>query len=208
MRIDKFIAITLLFFITSFLFINHITAQEKKVAATSQDLYNEITRMDSTIFSYFNTRKFELFKAMFTKDLEWFQDNDGLITYNKVFANFKIMFGRPNKLTRQLVPGSLEVHPIKNYGAIEIGTHQFKHIENGKEEIGTFKFTMIWQKLNGQWKISRVISYDHYFFSGKKTSAIIHLALPPPLVSIVVKSECRMLLKDSSFFICSAVSDS
>ena len=98
---------------------------------------------------------------MFTKDLEWFQDNDGLISYEKVFENFKSTFNKPFKLTRQLVSGSLEVHPIKNYGAIEIGVHQFKHVENGKEETGTFKFVMIWQKIDGLWKISRVISYDH-----------------------------------------------
>jgi Domain of unknown function (DUF4440) len=158
---DKYPPKIILPFLAIFFFVTTITAQEKKVALTSQSLYREIYLMDSTIFSYFNTQKFEPFKAMFTKDLEWFQDNDGLISYNKVFSNFKMMFGRPNKLTRQLVPGSLEVHPIKNYGAVEIGTHQFKHIENGKEEIGTFKFMMIWQKVNGQWKISRVISYNH-----------------------------------------------
>jgi hypothetical protein len=28
-------------------------------------------------------------------------------------------------------------------------------------EIGTFKFVMIWKNDNGNWKISRVISYDH-----------------------------------------------
>ena len=55
----------------------------------------------------------------------------------------------------------LEVHPIKNYGAIKIGEQQFKHIENGKEEIGTFKILMIWKQENNQWKISKVISYDH-----------------------------------------------
>jgi Domain of unknown function (DUF4440) len=152
---------TILLFITISFFCNSISAQEKKVAPTSQDLYNEIALMDSTIFSYFNTQNFEPFKAMFTKDLEWFQDNDGLLAYDKVFNNFKMMFGRPNKLSRQLIKGSLEVHPIKNYGAIEIGVHQFKHIENGKEETGTFKFMMIWKKINDQWKISRVISYDH-----------------------------------------------
>ncbi|GAB2809277.1 nuclear transport factor 2 family protein [Ferruginibacter profundus] len=136
-------------------------AQEKKVAQTPQELYNEIAHMDSVIFGYFNTQQFEPFKALFTKDLEWFQDNDGLVPYNTVFKNFRNNFNRPSKLTRQLVGGSLEVHPIKNYGAIEIGVHQFKHIENGKEETGTFKFVMIWQKKNGQWKISRVVSYDH-----------------------------------------------
>lgn len=136
-------------------------AQEKKVAQTSQELYNEIAQMDSIMFGYFNVQDFEPFKALFTKDLEWFQDNDGLIPYKKVFKNFRNNFNKPFKLTRQLVKGSLEVHPIKNYGAIETGVHQFRHIENGKEEIGTFKFVMIWLKKDGQWRVSRVISYDH-----------------------------------------------
>jgi hypothetical protein len=136
-------------------------AQEKKVAITPLALYTEIATMDSIIFSHFNNQRFDEFKLMFTKDLEWFQDNDGLIPYKKVFSNFKTTFNKPYKLKRELVKGSLEVHPIKNYGAIEIGEHQFKHVENGKEETGTFKFMMIWKKENGQWRISRVISYDH-----------------------------------------------
>jgi len=135
--------------------------REKKVAGTPQELYNEIANMDSVLFGYFNRQQFGPFKALFTKDLEWFQDNDGLVPYNTVFKNFKTTFNKPFKLTRQLVKGSLEIHPLKNYGAIEIGMHQFKHVENGKEETGTFKFLMIWQKKDDQWKISRVISYDH-----------------------------------------------
>ncbi len=142
-------------------FIVIVNAQEKKVAITSQSLYDEIAQMDSTIFAAYNTQNIGAFKKLFTDDLEWFQDNDGLISYKKVFENFESMFNRENKLKRELVKGSLEVHPIKNYGAIEIGTHQFKHFENGKEEVCTFKFMMIWQKKDGVWKISRVISYDH-----------------------------------------------
>ncbi len=136
-------------------------AQEKKVAATSDALFTEIAKMDSILFRAFNTQNMGRFQALFTKDLEWFQDNDGLIPYNKVFQAFATSFKSPMKLTRELVPGSLEVHPIKNYGAIEIGVHRFRHIENGKEEVGTFKFLMIWKKTAGKWKISRVISYDH-----------------------------------------------
>jgi len=117
--------------------------------------------MDSIIFAAFNTQNMKTFQSLFTKDLEWFQDNGGLISYKTVFENFANTFKKPFKLTRQLVPGTLEVHPVKDYGAIEIGVHEFRHIENGKEETGTFKFLMIWQKKNGQWKISRVVSYDH-----------------------------------------------
>ena len=137
------------------------TAQEKKVAPTSNALYQEISHMDSILFTAFNTQNMSAFKPLFTKNLEWYQDNDGLVPYNTVFKNFGNTFKKDFKLTRKLVAGSLEVHPIKGYGAIEIGVHQFFHIENGKEEVGTFKFLMIWQKKDALWKISRVISYDH-----------------------------------------------
>ena len=136
-------------------------AQEKKVAPTSQSLFDQIARMDSTIFAAFNKQDFAVFKGLFTDDLEWFQDNGGLIPYDTVMENFKNNFQNENKLTRTLLEGSLEVHPLKNYGAIEIGTHQFRHKENGKEEIGNFKFLMIWQNKDNAWKISRVVSYDH-----------------------------------------------
>jgi len=136
-------------------------AQEKKVAHTSQQLYNTIRVQDSLMFAAFNSQNLPLMKAFFSPSLEWFQDNGGLINYETVFSNFAQMYTRPYKLTRTLNDGSLEVHPIKNYGAIEIGSHQFKHIENGKLEVGTFKFLMIWKETNGKWQITKVVSYDH-----------------------------------------------
>ena len=150
-----------LILILALAFFNTANAQEKKVAPISAALYKEIENMDAIMFDAFNKQDFEKFKSLFTEDLEWFQDNSGLLSYETVFTNFSNMFKNENKLTRKLVKGTLEVHPIKDYGAIEIGVHEFRHIENGKEEIGTFKFLMIWQKKDNQWKISRVISYDH-----------------------------------------------
>ena len=148
-------------FLISLLVTISVSAQEKKVAPTSLELYKEIERADSILFQAFNRQDMATFKAMFTKDLEWFQDNGGLIPYKTVFENFGNTFKNENKLSRVLEKGSLEVHPIKDYGAIQIGSHQFRHFENGKEEVGTFKFLMIWNKKDGNWKISRVVSYDH-----------------------------------------------
>ena len=148
-------------FLISLLVTISVSAQEKKVAPTSLQLYKEIERADSVLFEAFNRQDMITFKAMFTKDLEWFQDNGGLIPYKTIFENFGNTFKNENKLSRVLVKGSLEVHPLKDYGAIQIGSHQFRHFENGKEEVGTFKFLMIWNKKDGQWKISRVVSYDH-----------------------------------------------
>ena len=141
--------------------INFATAQEKKVAPTPPGLFIEIARMDSALFDAFNSKNLLKFQSLFSKDLEWFQDNGGLLRYKTVFANFVTMFKQQPDLKRELVPGSLEVHPVKDYGAIQTGMHRFRHFENGKEEAGTFKFLMIWRKKDGLWKITRVVSYDH-----------------------------------------------
>jgi ketosteroid isomerase-like protein len=134
---------------------------EKKVRATSKELFDKIAHLDSAVFEAYNSKNVELMKTYFTKDLEWYQDNGGLIDYEKVFVNFQSIFNRDYDLKRNLIQESLEVHPIEGFGAIETGKHQFKHVENGKLEIGTFRFLMIWKNENGQWKISRVVSYDH-----------------------------------------------
>lgn len=73
----------------------------------------------------------------------------------------KGMFDQNNGIRRDLVPGSLEVYPIRDYGAIEIGAHRFCHVENGKDDCGTFKFVQIWQKQQRGWKVTRVVSYGH-----------------------------------------------
>jgi hypothetical protein len=134
---------------------------ERKVASTPSVLYSKIAHLDSALFAAYNSKNLDLMKTYFTQDLEWYQDNGGLIGFEKVFSNFQSIFNREYDLKRNLLNESLEVHPIEGYGAIEIGKHQFKHIENGKLEIGTFKFLMIWKNDKGSWKIARVISYDH-----------------------------------------------
>jgi hypothetical protein len=134
---------------------------QKSAAITKNELFNKIANLDSLLFAAYNSKNLDLMKNFFTSDLEWYQDNGGLIGFEKVFENFNSILNRDYDLKKSLIKESLEVHLIEGYGAIEIGKHQFKHIENGKLEIGTFKFLMIWKNDNGNWKISRVISYDH-----------------------------------------------
>jgi hypothetical protein len=110
---------------------------ERKVATTQKELFNKVAQLDSSLFAAYNSKKLDLMKTYFTNDLEWYQDNGGLIGFEKVFENFNSIFNRDYDLKRNLIKESLEVHPIEGYGAIEIGKHQFKHIENGKLEIGT-----------------------------------------------------------------------
>jgi hypothetical protein len=67
------------------------------------------------------------------------------------------------KVRRELIKSSLEVYPIGNYGAIEVGSHQFYFKHKGEAERlgGTYKFLHVWQLKDGAWKISRIVSYGH-----------------------------------------------
>ena len=136
-------------------------AQSNQHIPGNQELYQEIAKQDSLLFNAFNTRDIELFKTMFTEDLEFYHDKGGLTGYDHTINFLKTTAQANNQLKRELVKGSLEVYPIPGYGAMEIGMHRFCHLENGKQDCGTFKFVHIWQKKDNQWKITRVISYDH-----------------------------------------------
>jgi ketosteroid isomerase-like protein len=140
---------------------NYAKSQDKKVVQTSKQLFKEIASMDSVMFDAFNKQDIVKYKSCFSDDLEWFQDNGGFIPKKTVFENFENNFRKENKLTSELLKGSLEVHPVNGYGAIEISVHKFHHMENGLEVTGFFKFLMIWQKKDGKWKVSRMISYDY-----------------------------------------------
>jgi Domain of unknown function (DUF4440) len=135
---------------------NIVNAQSAK-----DSLYKEIAHMDSVLFNAFNTRDVEKFKSLFTGDLEFYHDKGGLTNYEYTINSLKNVAKNNDGLRRDLVKGSLEIYPIPGYGAMQIGSHKFCHLENGKQDCGTFKFVHIWQKKNGEWKISRVVSYDH-----------------------------------------------
>jgi hypothetical protein len=136
-------------------------AQSVQPTVGHQELYQEIAKQDSLLFNAFNTRDIDLFKTMFTEDLEFYHDKGGLTGYEHTIDFLKTTAQGNNQLKRELVKGSLEVYPIPGYGAMEIGMHRFCHLDNGKQGCGTFKFVHIWQKKDNQWKITRVISYDH-----------------------------------------------
>lgn len=127
----------------------------------SDNLYKEIAHMDSVLFHAFNNRDIETFKTLFTEDLEFYHDKGGLTNYDYTIQSLKNTAAQNNGLKRELVKGSLEVYPVKDYGAIQVGAHTFCHPENGKMDCGTFKFVHVWKKINNEWKITRVISYDH-----------------------------------------------
>jgi hypothetical protein len=133
----------------------------KAAAQTSGSLYEEIAHMDSLQFSAFNARNLNQLMQYFDSSLELYQDNTGVRNYDQTKLAFSDLFKMDYVLTRKLLSETLEVYPIKDYGAIETGQHIFSHIENGQLQVGTYKFMQIWQKKDGVWHVTREITYGH-----------------------------------------------
>lgn len=148
-------------FTVAILNVGNSAAQQGNGLSDGDPLYKEIAHMDSVVFNALNSRDVETFKSLFSADLEFFHDKSGLTNYDHTVEFLKMTAKNNDHLRRDLVPGSLEVYPIPGYGAMQIGAHTFCHIEDGKQQCSTFKFVHVWQKNNGEWKITRVISYGH-----------------------------------------------
>jgi ketosteroid isomerase-like protein len=153
---SRFLLLPILFASSS----NRIPAADQTQSkSTSGPLFEAIARMDRHLCAVFNAHNVDRLMEMATKDLEFYEDTDGLKGYQQCYDEFKKLFAGNEDLRREVVDGTIEVYPIKDYGAIEVGQHRFCQRENGREECGTFKFTMLWQKSDDSWKIARVINY-------------------------------------------------
>ncbi len=123
-------------------------------------LFTTIQSLDAKLFDAYNHCDLSTLGAMVSDDLEFYHDHTGL-TVGKAPFLAAIKQNICGKVQRNLLVDTLEVYPLKDYGAVEIGTHQFHQPKRPEEGVGDAKFVMLWQNKDGVWKLTRVISYDH-----------------------------------------------
>jgi hypothetical protein len=126
------------------------------------ELETTITTLDNALFAAYNQCDLEKFASFIAEDVEFYHDKGG-VTLGREALTDAIKKNICGKVTRTLVPGTLQVYPLKGYGAVEIGVHRFHHPgHDDTEGVGEAQFIHLWQYKNGAWKITRVISYDHH----------------------------------------------
>jgi hypothetical protein len=124
----------------------------------SASLYDSIAAMDSIWEDAYDNCKLDVMDEIISEDLEFYHDQGGLTT-SKQKLNEALKANICGKVKRELKKGSLEVYPIKGYGAVEMGLHGF-HGSNEKpgSNLRYSKFVHIWKKTGSKWQITRVIS--------------------------------------------------
>jgi len=128
-----------------------------KYKVTNAKLHKEIVKMDSIYFTAYNTCDMKTQAAIYNENIEFFHDKGGLQTGKKQLLK-SLKENICNKVTRTLIKGSVEVYPIHNYGAIQIGYHKFYNKEEPEAKSIPSKFIITWKKEEKTWTITKVIS--------------------------------------------------
>ncbi|KQV47696.1 MULTISPECIES: DUF4440 domain-containing protein [unclassified Duganella] len=132
-------------------------------AATAEPLAKTIADLDAAAFDAFNhcsaPEQLQKHAGFFAPDVEFYHDTGG-VTWSRqeMIANTqKYVCGN---FRREIVPGTLKVSAVKDFGAIETGSHRFCQFASGQCE-GLADFAIVWSNKSGNWLITRVLSYGH-----------------------------------------------
>ncbi|MFC5045576.1 serine hydrolase [Aquimarina hainanensis] len=157
---------TLFFAIALILGIKNSAAQ----VANDSPLFIALKKADSLLFEEgFNTCNYLALEKVLHKDLDFFHDQNGAQNLEQFYKSFtSSICSNPNfKPIRKLVSETLNVFPLKNngeiYGAVQTGDHIFYIKEPNKKLYATERgrFIHTWILENEQWKVKRIISYEH-----------------------------------------------
>lgn len=122
----------------------------------SKEVYDEIVALDKKFFDAYNTCDLSIANSLLSDDIEFYHDLGGLTT-----SKTQLMDGLKNnicgKVTRVLKEGSIEVYPIKDYGAVQMGQHGFYNLAE-KNKVKYAKFVHIWRLDGDTWQLTRVVS--------------------------------------------------
>ena len=132
-------------------------------APIEDELFQQVSRLDTEAFDAFNRcsdpAQLQRHAGYFDANVEFYHDTGGVTwTRDAMLAN-TAKFACGN-FTRELVPGTLRVYPVKDFGAIAQGTHRFCQATSGQCE-GMADFAIVWRNQGGKWEITRVLSYGH-----------------------------------------------
>ena len=143
-------------------------------AATVKALDARDAELFDVVFHSCDTTKLS---GLIADDFEFYHDKDGLTATSgpPCIASIVAMCARRKSgedygARREVVPGSVQVFMLNNYGAVQTGQHRFYGV-GGKLDgklIETATCFDVWKNEAGTWKLARVFSYGHALDAGVK----------------------------------------
>jgi hypothetical protein len=139
-------------------------------APASPELVATLAEKDRELFEAAFGCKPDLLASLIADDFEFLHDKHGRTAttgaqfLEQMQANCNgQQTGENFRARRELVEGSMTVHVLNHYGAMQMGEHRFHALMPGQPDRMTEsgRFIHLWRQIDGAWKLTRVISYDH-----------------------------------------------
>ncbi|MGB7786276.1 MAG: nuclear transport factor 2 family protein [Salinimicrobium sp.] len=139
------------------------------VQAQDSELTALLSQKDSIFWKAYNECDIPGMAQFLAKDVEFYHDKGGVtLGSDALNEGMKkgLCSGGKNAVRREAVPGTVHIYPLFDngelYGAIMTGEHLFYPTNgNSKKPDGRAKFSHLWLKKNGEWKMHRILSYNH-----------------------------------------------
>ena len=131
----------------------------------ASDLHQTLLALDRQLFdAVFVSCDRDAIRLLMAPDLEFYHDKSG-----QTADSLETFLSRPMPgcadsppVRRVLLPDTVEVRVLKDYGAMQTGTHEFRGAVDGVDTLfETAQFIHLWKETPDGWQITRVISYDH-----------------------------------------------
>lgn len=139
------------------------TAASAEGPAVGASLEATLAALDRAVFDAFNRcadpAQLQAHARFFAPDVEFYHDTGG-VTWTRAAMIANTRKHACGRYTRELVAGSLRISPVRDFGAIAQGTHRFCQAGSTRCE-GEADFVMVWRQRDGQWQVTRVLSYGH-----------------------------------------------
>jgi hypothetical protein len=100
-----------------------VAAQSAKSLENIQsqaELDKALTSLDAALFDAYNRCDLEKFASFFVENVEFYHDQGG-VTMGRAALTESVKKNICGKVSRELVPGTLQVYYMKGYGAVEMG---------------------------------------------------------------------------------------
>ena len=137
---------------------------------TDSEIKEAILKKDKKFWDAYNTCQTNDMKEFLSEDVEFYHDNGGITLGADNLTNSiqKNLCSKPDfKVRREAINSTVTVDILdKNnviYGVIVSGSHHFYITQNNEKEFksGKAKFFHLWLLKEGNWKMTRILSYDH-----------------------------------------------
>lgn len=131
---------------------------------TGPELTNLVIDLDAKLFRAYNDCDLEAFASMLAPNIDAYHDFGGHAVGRdtlKRLVQTNICSGP--RIRRELIPGSMEVSPIRGVGAVQTSASLFwrRQPDGTDAKLDTARDIKLWEQRQGVWLLTFWISYDH-----------------------------------------------